>query len=440
VNLTIDGLSVWLPTRGTVLASVSAELTGVTLVVGRNGRGASTLLRGLAGRLMLGARVTGRVDLDGHAVFGLTAQELAGAVDSSQLADDPGASRQQAAERLERALANREARVLVLDQPLADLVPERRPAALAAIRERAADGTVVVWADHLVEEALAACDQVLEIIAPDRIEQVQRASWVPRTLPAPPGLALARAMNGEVSADGSSGLAGLIPHLRDQRRVAGDRLTTAVPEVTRLDRPLDLSDGVCLGIVSADGDREVEVDLARRLVAVARGEAFLAEPLAVPRASRVGDLVRVWERRHRLAPDSVAAYVDPLARLGADRAVDRHSPGERAALAWGLALSRPGGRLLIEPTRGMDPAARRHVARTLYDEPRAFTCLVSSDVEVLTRACHRIVVIGDGAIVADGAPLTVLDRLPHQPELARRGARAVRVRDLVPTTTEVALR
>ncbi len=433
-------------------------------MVGRNGRGATTLLRALAGRLVPGARLAGTVAAGAAPLLGLTSSELAEVVDGSHLAELPadaigpllrsadpdlvaalgiGAAahgptvQDRAALRLVRALNTPDARVVLLDQPLFDLAPERRAAAAAAIRAQAAAGAVVVWADHLVEEAISSCDQVLELIGPDRAQLTSRGEWRPRTVPAPPAMALARGLDLPRAVWTASEtelaqvhLTAAVPHLRTPRRPFGDRLVAAAPEITRIDRPIELRDGECLGVVSVSGDRTAEVDLARRLVAVARGDEFLAERLVLPRASRVAALMTGWERWHRLARGSVAAYVEPLAHVAEDRSVDRHSPGERAALTWALAASRPGARLLIEPTRGLDPAARRHVARTLHDDHRAMTCLVSSDVEVLTRACHRLVLVNGGTVVADGAPLAVLAQLPNPPQLVRLGTRALHVADL----------
>ncbi|WP_418058808.1 hypothetical protein [Pimelobacter simplex] len=461
MTLTLDRLSVWLPGRGTVLSSVSAELAGVVLLVGRSGSGASTLLRTLGGRLPAGARYAGTVRLAGTLLTGHGSDDLSGTVDGRHLADladpeaddvlrradpglradlgaDPGGrpltpSQRRATARLVRVLGGA-APVVLLDQPLAGLAPHQRPAAGDAIRRLASAGTVVVWAEHLVEDALGAADQVAELVAPTSLAVTPSGAWRPRTIPAPPALALARAL-GHPADD----LDELPRHhvSASERHDPGEVLAVADPVLSRLDRPVDLHAHECVGIVGIAGEAGVEdadraTEVARRLTAIAGGATTLPPLVVLPPAAAVGAVVRAWELRNRLQPGRVREQLAPLATLDPVRAVADHSTGEQAALRWALATAVPGARVLVDPTQGLDPAGRRYVARRLHADRSAPVFLVSSDAEVLTRACHRILVVSGGHVVADGAPLTVLDLLPARPQLARRGARAVRVRSLVP--------
>lgn len=407
MGLTLDRLSLWLPGRGTVLSSISADLEGVTLVVGRSGAGATTLLRAVTGELEPGARTAGSILLNGTDLQRCTADEIAG---------------------LE---------VAVFDQPLAALRPAERPAVIESIRSLADSGVVVLWAEHLVEEAVAAADRVVEIVSPTRVEVARTVEWNPRTVPAPPQVALARSLGlpreswtDEVVLGRE--VSGVYAGGDTPRHRAGDPLTTAAPELVRLDRPVELYDGECLGIVSVTGDRARELDVARRLVAVARGERTLAPVLTMPRSVPVGRLVSSWERARGVPTGSVDSRVAGLAVLAPTRPLRRHSTGEAAALAWGFATAAAGPRLLVDPTRGLDPAGRRHLAAILHDDPRAAAVLVSNDPELVSRACHRILLVSQEEIVADGAPLAIMDLLPARPVLARLGARALRVADLAP--------
>lgn len=439
MTVTLDQLSVWLPGRGVVLSSVSAELSGVTLLVGRSGCGATTLLRALGGRLAAETRLGGSITLDRVRLDDLVEDELAGLVDVSHLAELPdmplgpllegvepqlvsafgldiSAGRptagQRAAVRLLRALAHSGSRLVLLDQPLVDLMPSHRPVACAAIRACAARGSTVVWAEHLIEEALPSADQVVELLGAGRLEACPVAEWQPRTLPAPPAMALVRAASPR-------------PRPRRRRRETGDLVATADPEQSRLDRPVELRAGECLGVVSTSSDRVREIDVARRLTAIARGEATLSPALSVPQAVPIGRIAASWERTHGAPAGAVASYVEPIAHLDPQRTPRQHSTGEVAALRWALALSRPGPRLLIDSSRGLDPAARRHLAQQLFADTSTVTVLVSGDLELLSGACHRVLVIDQGAVVADGAPLAVLDHLPHLPQLAGRDTGAV---------------
>jgi len=431
--LEIDRLSVWLPGRGTVLDDLSVETSGLTLVVGRSGSGATTLLHAASGRLPSGSRVRGRITLAGTDLLGSTVDELAGLVASSHLTAlpdltvaevaprglalardfglDPAARLSalqrsgRAAVRLVRALTQATAGVVLLDQPLQDLAP--------GLRQR---------------DALAVADRVLEL-GGRRVGAVARDEWNPATLPAPPAMALARSLGlpRSVWADPSALLTEADSSLPVQSRTSRPSmgLAAAAPAVTGLDREVVLRDGECVGVVGADRDRAI--DLARRLAAVARGARSL-EPLpVVPRTGPVGSLVARWERARGVAPGTVSSWVGPLARISGSRSLSAHSAGEATALHLALSFARPGARALVDPTRGLDPEGRRRVARLLYDDTTRPTFLVTDDVEVLTRACHRVLVVANGTLVADGAPLALVDHLPAHPQLVRMGLRRVRV-------------
>jgi energy-coupling factor transport system ATP-binding protein len=476
MSLTMDRLTVWLPTRGTVLSDLSTELDGVALMVGRNGAGASTLLRAIGGLLPTGARVSGSVRLGSVPISGSTGDELVGVVDVTHLGGLPDApvsvlvreadpalvsdlgldrvlsvgaggldARQRAALRVARALGRSSARVVLLDQPFVDLDPDHRPLVRTAIRRIAAEGRTILWAEHLVEEALEGADQVLELVGPTESRTSPADAWNPRTVPAPPAMALARLLGlprrawTDPGAQVATALADVVPR-QSRRREGGDPMAVAVPAHTRLDRAVELRHGECVGVVPASpAASAAAVDLARRLTAIARDERRLSPSLSVPPTQSVAAVAASWERAHGLPRDSVAARVGPLARLSPARTPAQHSSGEVVALTWALATTRPGPRLLVHPTRGLDPAGRRHVAADLFDSTQT-TFLVSDDVEVLVRACRRVLVVGNGTVVADGAPLAVLDSLPQRPQLSRLGVRAVHVADVVPASAPGAVR
>lgn len=100
----------------------------------------------------------------------------------------------------------------------------------------------------------------------------------------------------------------------------------------------------------------------------------------------------------------------------ADRQVDRLSGGQRARVSLATALlGRPELLVLDEPTVGLDPVLRRDLwalFRRLADAGR--TLVVSSHVMDEAARCHRLLLLRDGLLVADGP----LDEL-----LARTGAR-----------------
>jgi energy-coupling factor transport system ATP-binding protein len=82
---------------------------------------------------------------------------------------------------------------------------------------------------------------------------------------------------------------------------------------------------------------------------------------------------------------------------------------ERAALASVL-VGAPKVLLLDEPTRGMDAARKRALARILEKERAAGAAIVMAthDVELVAECATRVVLLGEGEIVADGSPRDIL--------------------------------
>ncbi len=106
---------------------------------------------------------------------------------------------------------------------------------------------------------------------------------------------------------------------------------------------------------------------------------------------------------------------ETLAGLGLAHAVQRNprdlSGGERerAALAAVL-VGAPGVLLLDEPTRGMDAKRKRALAGILAGLRAGGVAilLATHDVELVAEVATRVVLLGDGRVVADGGPREVL--------------------------------
>ncbi|MFF5896194.1 ABC transporter ATP-binding protein [Streptomyces argenteolus] len=130
-----------------------------------------------------------------------------------------------------------------------------------------------------------------------------------------------------------------------------------------------------------------------------------------------------------VAAECVAADADAGAPGGSCRALvsellpgvpdDAHprdlSEGQRLALALALVLTaRPPLLLLDEPTRGLDYAAKARlvgVLRRLAAEGRALV-LATHDVELAAELAHRVVILADGEVVADGPTRQVVVSSP----------------------------
>jgi iron complex transport system ATP-binding protein len=104
-----------------------------------------------------------------------------------------------------------------------------------------------------------------------------------------------------------------------------------------------------------------------------------------------------------------------LTRLGilglADRSITTLSGGERQLVLFARALVQdPDLLLLDEPTAFLDLKHRVEVLR----EVRSFVSsgraalIVSHDLSLAARCCDRVVLLGEGRIVAQGRPVEVL--------------------------------
>ncbi|MFI9034931.1 ABC transporter ATP-binding protein [Streptomyces sp. NPDC053726] len=130
-----------------------------------------------------------------------------------------------------------------------------------------------------------------------------------------------------------------------------------------------------------------------------------------------------------VAAECAAADADAGAAAGSCRALvsellpgvpdDTHprdlSEGQRLALALAVVLTaRPPLLLLDEPTRGLDYAAKARlvgVLRGLAAEGHAIV-LATHDVELAAELAHRVVILADGEIVADGETRQVVVSSP----------------------------
>lgn len=124
------------------------------------------------------------------------------------------------------------------------------------------------------------------------------------------------------------------------------------------------------------------------------------------------------------APGSCRALVSELLPGVADATHPRDlSEGQRLALALALVLTaRPPLLLLDEPTRGLDYAAKARlvgVLRTLAAEGHAIV-LATHDVELAAELAHRVVILADGEVVADGpTPEVVVSSPAFAPQIAK---------------------
>ncbi|MFD1659952.1 ABC transporter ATP-binding protein [Streptomyces caeni] len=151
-------------------------------------------------------------------------------------------------------------------------------------------------------------------------------------------------------------------------------------------------------------------DLVRRVGLVPQ------EPRDLLYADTVAAECAAADRDAGAAPGSCRALVSELLPGVADDAHPRDlSEGQRLALALAVVLTaRPPLLLLDEPTRGLDYAAKSRlvaVLRGLAAQGHAIV-LATHDVELAAELAHRVVILADGEVVADGATAEVVVASP----------------------------
>ncbi|MFD9281927.1 ABC transporter ATP-binding protein [Streptomyces mirabilis] len=356
-------------------------------------------------------------------------------------------------------------RVLVLDEPTSALDPAAAEEVLAVLQRLVHDlGTTVLMAEHRLERVIQYADQVALLPSPGAAPILGTPSEIMAVSPVyPPVVDLGRL------ADWSP----LPLTVRDARRRAGslrERLTELVPKprtpqptaprasVPRATAPasiealavrhgrvealrrvdLTTAPGEIIALMGRNGaGKSTLLGTLVGLVAPAAGSVLVGG--AVPHRTAPRDLVRrvglvPQEPRDLLYADTVAAECaaadeDAGAEPGTCRALvsellpdigdDTHprdlSEGQRLALALAVVLTaRPPLLLLDEPTRGLDYAAKARlvtVLRGLAAEGHAIV-LATHDVELAAELAHRVVVLADGEIVADGPTAEVVVASP----------------------------
>ncbi|MER5800711.1 MULTISPECIES: ABC transporter ATP-binding protein [Streptomyces] len=366
-------------------------------------------------------------------------------------------------------------RVLVLDEPTSALDPAAAEEVLAVLQRLVHDlGTTVLMAEHRLERVIQYADQVALFPSPGAAPTLGTPSEIMAVSPVyPPVVDLGRLADWSPlpltvrDARRRAGslrerLTELVPKPRTPEprtsQPTAPRATvprTAVPRAKapasiealavrhgRVEalRRVDLTTapGEIIALMGRNGaGKSTLLGTLVGLVAPAAGSVLVGG--AVPHRTAPRDLVRrvglvPQEPRDLLYADTVAAECtaadeDAGAEPGTCRALvsellpdigdDTHprdlSEGQRLALALAVVLTaRPPLLLLDEPTRGLDYAAKARlvtVLRGLAAEGHTIV-LATHDVELAAELAHRVVVLADGEIVADGPTAEVVVASP----------------------------
>ncbi|MEU6917196.1 ABC transporter ATP-binding protein [Streptomyces olindensis] len=367
--------------------------------------------------------------------------------------------------------------VLVLDEPTSALDPAAAEEVLAVLQRLVHDlGTTVLMAEHRLERVLQYADRVVLLPGPGAAPVLGPPAEVMAVSPVyPPVVALgrlagwtplpmtvrdARRRAGDLRQRLENALKGR-GELRDrpQPRRTRERSEPPTPvgalhslSVTRARvqalRAVDLTitPGETIALMGRNGaGKSTLLNSLVGLVKPSSGTVRLGE--AVPHRTAPRDLVRKvglvpQEPRDLLCADTVAAECaaadkDAGAPPGTCRALVTEllpgvtdgihprdlSEGQRLALALAVVLTaRPPLLLLDEPTRGLDYAAKARlvgVLRGLAAEGHAIV-LATHDVELAAEIAHRVVLLADGEVIADGPTAQVVVSSPsYAPQVTK---------------------
>ena|SRR5208283_5159424 len=158
------------------------------------------------------------------------------------------------------------------------------------------------------------------------------------------------------------------------------------------------------GIVTVDG-----LVLGKKSLAQVRSRiGFLfnvpEDQLLFPKV--VDDVAFTLIRKGVPAPEARRKALEALANLGADSFAElpphelSHGERLRAALA-GVMVGDPLLLLLDEPSAGLDPPAKKRLARNLGDHPSAMLA-ATHDISFARLFCQRYMVLEHGRIVLEG--------------------------------------
>ncbi|HEU4906520.1 MAG TPA: ABC transporter ATP-binding protein [Solirubrobacterales bacterium] len=181
---------------------------------------------------------------------------------------------------------------------------------------------------------------------------------------------------------------------------------------------LELGRGEAVALMGRNGaGKSTLLRALAGLVEPARGRAAAPDGIALLTQNPGDYLVR--ERAGDELPG--AAGLAALRAVGMEHVIDADprdlSGGERQRLALAIALAGrtdgeglPGLVALDEPTRGMDRARKRDLQELIESltSRGAGVVVATHDVEFAAAFAQRVVLLGDGVTIADGAATNVL--------------------------------
>jgi energy-coupling factor transporter ATP-binding protein EcfA2 len=345
-------------------------------------------------------------------------------------------------------------RLVALDEPTSQLDPVAGDELIWLLRRLNEEwGVAVLLAEHRLERCLAAADRVLameagrigfdgapaEFLAWSEAGDTALSTPAARLFslaglgPLPTGVRAARRSLEAANLAPGAAEASAVPHpgkvLGARSRPPADAVLSARGlwiERERDEQPHDILRGVDLAV--GRGER---VALMGRNGAgkstLLQAAAGLLDPVAGKLAVPAGIALLTQNPGDYLVRERVADELPGAAGLAALRSVGLEhageadprdlSGGERQRLALAIALAGrmegaalPGLVALDEPTRGMDRARKDDLVGLVAELAGAGAGVVvaTHDVEFAAAFAERVVLLGDGVVIADGAAADVL--------------------------------
>jgi energy-coupling factor transport system ATP-binding protein len=305
---------------------------------------------------------------------------------------------------------------------------------------------LVVTGDGPVRDGAPATMMVTAPVAPPVVQLGRLAGWSPLPLSVRDARRLAgplreRLQSRPVQPSAAVHVSGAGTGLRARKVSVGYGNVVAVREVS-----LDLAAGEVVALMGRNGSGKSSLLWALQGSGPCQGgtvDVGGKNPRSVPahQARRLvglvpqtpGDLLYLNTVAQECAQaDKESAVADGSCRALLDRFVpgvdaSLHpadlSEGQRLALVLAIQLvAAPPIMLLDEPTRGLDYPAKERFAEVVRELAAAGRCVVlaTHDVEFVAATAHRVIVLADGEIVADGPTADVVVASPaFAPQVAK---------------------
>lgn len=332
----------------------------------------------------------------------------------------------------------RGARILILDEPTAVLVPQEVTQLFDNLRDLKAEGVTIVFINHKLDEVLAVSDSITVIRRGKTIDTVDADAVTTKELaelmvgfelPSPDTKATQRGDNKVLALDGVG--------------LNSDEGRARLSDVT-----LDVYEGEIVGLAGVEGNGQRElletimgirkqtsgtvefkgqnIDAVSTADRLDNGIGFIPEDrhrdallLSAPlwenamlshqRTAPYGDGRRIFPKRARAKTEQIIADYD-VRTVSPDVAVLALSGGNQQKLIFGREMEAdPDLLVAAQPTRGIDVGAQSAIwdhLRKARDEGMG-VLLVSADLDELIGLSDRIFVIFEGQLVAELDPQNV---------------------------------